>query len=54
MENKSTKTARNTFVSEEEQTINWAEVQNAFEKNFGKEIYSSWLSNITLLKEYND
>ena len=23
-------------------------------KSFGKEIYSSWLSNITLLKEYND
>ncbi len=54
MENKSIKAARNTFVSEEEQTINWSEVQSAFEKNFGKEVYSSWLSNITLLKEYND
>ena len=42
------------FISEEEKTLNWQDVQKSFEKNFGKEIYSSWLSNITLLKEYND
>ena len=44
----------NHFALEEEKTLNWAEVQSAFENSFGREIYSSWLSNITLLKEYND
>ncbi len=53
MDKKSTQ-SENYFVLEEEKTLNWSEVQNAFEKSFGKEIYSSWLSNITLLKEYND
>ena len=53
MDKKSTQ-PENYFVLEEEKTLNWSEVQNAFEKSFGKEIYSSWLSNITLLKEYND
>ena len=42
------------FVSEEEKTINWADLQLEFKKNFGDEIYSSWLKNITLEKEYND
>ena len=42
------------FVSEEEETLNWSEIQNNFEKTFGSEIYSSWLKNISLLKEYND
>ena len=42
------------FVSEEEKTINWADLQLEFKKNFGNEIYSSWLKNITLEKEYND
>ncbi len=46
--------ASNVFVLEEEKTLNWSEVQDSFEKSFGKEIYTSWLSNITLLKEYND
>ena len=53
MDKKSIQT-NNVFVLEEEKTLDWTEVQNAFEKSFGKEIYSSWLSNITLLKEYND
>ena len=53
MDKKSVQT-NNAFVLEEEKTLNWSEVQEAFEKSFGKEIYSSWLSNITLLKEYND
>tara|TARA_B100000945_G_scaffold140174_1_gene112265 strand:+ start:1436 stop:2830 length:1395 start_codon:yes stop_codon:yes gene_type:complete len=53
MDKKSTQPEK-YFVLEEEKTLNWMEVQNAFEKSFGKEIYSSWLSNITLLKEYND
>ncbi len=53
MEKNSTK-SKDQFVSEEEKTLNWSEVQEAFEKIFGKEIYSSWLKNISLLKEYND
>jgi chromosomal replication initiator protein len=53
MEKKSTK-AQELFVSEEEKTIAWENVQSVFEKNFGTEVYSSWLKNISLLKEYND
>ena len=53
MENKSTR-REEIFVSEEEKTLKWSEVLNAFEKTFGKEVFSSWLQNITLLKEFND
>ena len=53
MEIKSIKT-KNTFVSEEEKILDWQQVQNSFEKTFGSEIYTSWLKNIVLLKEYND
>ena len=54
MENKNTKTSQELFISEEEKIINWSEVKSSFEKNFGSEIYSSWLKNVSLLKEYND
>ena len=53
MEKKSTK-HQEIFVSEEESTINWTDIQSSFEKNFGTEVFSSWLKNITLLKEYNN
>ena len=53
MEKKSIKT-QEAFLNEEETTLIWDDVKNAFEKNFGAEVYSSWLKNITLLKEYND
>ena len=53
MEKKSIKT-QEIFSNEEEKTLNWENIQNAFEKNFGSEVYSSWLKNISLLKEYND
>jgi chromosomal replication initiator protein len=53
MEKKSFKQSE-TFVSEEEKTIVWANVQASFEKNFGSEVYQSWLKNIILLKEFND
>ncbi len=46
--------SKTIFVSEEENTINWNEVQSLFQKTFGQEVYSSWLKNISLLKEYND
>jgi len=45
---------QNVYVSEEEKTINWDEMQSSFQKTFGSEIYSSWLQKISLLKEYND
>ena len=53
MEKKSFKQSE-TFVSEEEKIIVWANVQASFEKNFGSEVYQSWLKNIILLKEFND
>ena len=53
MEKKSIKST-DIFASEEEKILNWNEVQTAFEKTFGSEVYSSWLKNIMLLKEYND
>jgi len=42
------------FVSEEEKTLNWSNALGSFERTFGTEIYTSWLKNITLIKEYND
>jgi len=53
MENKIIKN-QNIFVSEEEKTLNWSEVQNSFKQNFGSEVYNSWLEKIALVKEYND
>ena len=45
---------QNAFVSEEEKTLIWEEVQSSFKKVFGNEIYDSWLQKISLVKEYND
>ena len=45
---------QNAFISEEERTIDWNEIQNAFKKTFGAEIYNSWLQKVTLVKEFND
>ncbi len=45
---------KNIFVTEEEKTLEWNDVQLSLEKNFGSEIYKSWLKNIVLIKEYND
>ena len=45
---------QNTYISEEEKTLNWDEIQNSFKKSFGAEIFNSWLQKITLIKEYND
>jgi len=53
METKSLK-PNETFTSEEEKILVWENVQSSFEKNFGTKVYSSWLKNISLLKEYND
>ncbi len=53
MENKNIQ-KHNAFISEEEKTLNWENIQNSFQKSFGNEIYDSWLQKITLIKEYND
>ena len=45
---------QNVYVSEEEKTLSWSEVQISLKKNFGNEIYNSWLEKMTLVKEYND
>ena len=54
MEKNNIKKQQNVYVSEEENTLNWLEVQNAFKKTFGGEIYNSWLQKISLEKEFND
>ena len=45
---------QNAYISEEENTLNWDELQVAFKKTFGNEVYNSWLQKISLVKEYND
>ena len=50
MENNYSK-KQNSFISEEEKTLNWEEIQSAFKKTFGSEIYNSWLQKISLVKE---
>ena len=45
---------QNVYISEEEKTLNWDEVQKSFKGSFGSEVYSSWLQKINLVKEYND
>ncbi len=45
---------QNVYISEEEKTLNWSEIQESFKKTFGNEVYNSWLEKITLVKEYND
>ena len=49
MENNISK-KQNAFISEEEKTLNWEEIQNAFKKTFGSEVYNSWLQKISLVK----
>ena len=44
----------NLYISEEEKTLVWEEIQISFKKTFGNEIYNSWLQKISLIKEYND
>ena len=53
MEKKSTK-PQEVFFNEEENSLDWENIKLSFEKNFGTQVYSSWLKNISLLKEYND
>ena len=43
----------NANTLSEESVLNWQIIQKDFEKSFGTEVYSSWLKNILLVKEYN-
>ena len=45
---------QNAYVSEEEKTLSWDEIQKSFKKTFGSEVYTSWLQKISLVKEFND
>jgi chromosomal replication initiator protein len=53
MENTNNK-KQNVYISEEEKTLDWDEIQSSFKKTFGSEVYNSWLQKISLVKEYND
>ena len=53
MENNNTK-KHSAYISEEENTLNWDEIQITFKQIFGSEVYNSWLQKISLVKEYND
>ena len=44
----------NVYISEEEKTLVWEDIQVSFKKTFGNEVYNSWLQKISLVKEYND
>ena len=52
MEKVSLKT--NSTSQLEENLLDWNLIQKNFEKSFGAEIYTSWLKNISLVKEFND
>ena len=52
MEKVSLKT--NSTSQLEENSLDWNLIQKNFEKSFGAEIYTSWLKNISLVKEFND
>ena len=51
MEKNSLQSKTNSFV--EENQLDWNLIQKNFEATFGNQIYSSWLKNISLIKEYN-
>ena len=46
MENKKIQ-KQNVYISEEEKTLNWDEIQNSFKKTFGSEVYNSWLQKMS-------
>ena len=43
----------NVQLAQEENLLDWAEVLRKFQKNFGNDVYESWIKNIKLKKEYN-
>ena len=51
MEKKSLKIEKQDAL--EENVLRWESVQDRLKENLGAQIYSSWLKNIKLIKEYN-
>ena len=43
----------NAVIINEENLINWNEILAKLQKDFGSDIYESWIKNINLKKEYN-
>ena len=41
------------LLAKEESQINWNEVLGKLKKNFGNDIYESWIKNLDLKKEFN-
>ena len=39
--------------AKEENLLNWNEILKMFKKNFGDDVYESWIKNINLKKEFN-
>jgi len=44
---------KNIVSSQEENILDWKEILEKFKKNFGSDVYESWIKNINLKKEYN-
>jgi len=42
-----------TSLAKEEKVLTWNEILDQCKKNFGSDIYESWIKNINLKKEYN-
>ena len=40
-------------LAKEENLLNWNEILEMLKKNFGNDIYESWIKNINLKKEFN-
>ena len=43
----------NVITLQEENLLDWLEVLTKFQKNFGNDVYESWIKNIKLKKEFN-
>ena len=43
----------NDLLVKEENQLNWNEVLEKLKKNFGNDVYESWIKNINLKKEFN-
>jgi len=48
-----TKQSTNILLAKEENQLDWQEVLEKLKKNFGNDIYESWIKNLNLKKEYN-
>jgi len=48
------KAIQDIHLVKEENLLNWNNVLEKFKRNFGNDIYESWIKNINLKKEFND